>query len=321
MLGLFRRAPAFRLDRTFGCSKLQGVRHRLHQGKFRAVGKALSKCGGIDERTFLIDALAEAEDQPACFEDWVGFDPTSSSALTVRGAHALEWAWHARTFSRSEDVSEQQWEQFADRLSLARASLEHALAIDPGESAAYAYLLRCALGQAWELEETTALYNQARDFEPAPWLATYNYFVFLCQKWFGSHELMFEFARAVSGSAPEGSDVHALVAHAHIERWLYAGAFDNSPDPDNYWRSDDVFEELIDVYKLWVNKTSNSPYELVAANAFLFCFASMSARQVVDVELERIGPFPTYTPWRYLGDPVAVYRELWNGAVARGARL
>ncbi len=316
MLGLFRRTPTFQLDRTFGCTKLSGVRRRLQQGKLGPVAKALHACQSVDEQTFLTDALAEAEGRPDCYDALVRTHSTSASTLVLSGAHALDWAWQARTFGRSEDVTDEQWDQFRERLSLARASLEHALAISPEESAAYAYLLRCALGQEWRLEEASATYQDACRDGQTPWLATYNYFVFLCQKWFGSHDLMFEFARTLSDSVPLGSDAHAIVAHAHIERWLYAAAFDNDTSADDYWRSDDVFEELIDVYKLWADKTTRSPYERTAANAFLFCFASMGATQIVEVELERIGPYPTYTPWRYLGDPVAVYRELWKGAGA-----
>ena len=128
---------------------------------------------------------------------------------------------------------------------------------------------------------------------------------------------MFNFARAHSRSAPAGADVHALVAHAHIERWLYTLAFENNSHADDYWQADDVFDELIHVYKLWVNKTHSSPYEKTAANAFLFCFSSISAKEVMQVELERIGPYPSYTPWRYLGDPVSVYREIWKLAFAK----
>lgn len=125
---------------------------------------------------------------------------------------------------------------------------------------------------------------------------------------------MFEFARKTSQLAPIGSDVHAMVPYAHIERWLYRSAFEHDPQADDYWLQKEVFDELVAVYKRWVNKKHSTPYEKVAANAFLFCFSSLNAREVMRVELERIGRYPSFTPWRYLGDPVAVYREVWKVA-------
>lgn len=316
MLNLLRRKPTFVIDRAFGCAKTHKLKRQFESNRFATTNKALRKCHDIDHRTFLLDVLAEANNRPTHFEQWVQEEPGSALPRLLSGANALEWAWEARTFSRGDDLSDEQWAHFRLRLDLARGELERALAIDPSESAAYAYLLRCALGQEWEIEDATALYQQASNTDASPWLATYNYFVFLCQKWFGSHDLMFNFARAVSAAAPLGSDLHAIVAHAHIERWLFALAFDGDANADDYWLANDVFDELIDVYKLWVDKTESSPYERHAANAFLFCFSSLSAREVVRVELERIGPYPTYTPWRYLGDPVAVYQEIWINAGA-----
>jgi len=74
--------------------------------------------------------------------------------------------------------------------------------------------------------------------------------------------------------------------------------------------SDDVFDELLDSYKRWVNKAASSPYGKVAANAFLFCFSSLSTREIMRVEVERIGPYHDFIPWRYLGDPVEVYDQI-----------
>ncbi|MGI9430137.1 MAG: hypothetical protein ACR2NM_15865 [Bythopirellula sp.] len=309
-----KAAPDPVLDRTFGCAQARSLRKNFEAEKYAALEKQLQSDDDTDQRSFYFDVLAELQDRPPQFDQWIENRPHSADARLASGAQALDWAWQARGYVRSEDVSEHDWEQFNARLAFARAELEAALALDANDPLAFGYLIRYGLGASWSLDQATDAYRQATALEPQAWRPAFNYFTFLCQKWFGSHELMFDFARAVSRSAPEGADVHALVAYAHIERWLYTLAFEDNPQADDYWRGDDVFDELIDVYKLWVNKSYSSPYEKIAANAFLFCFSSLSAKEVMQVELERIGPYPSYTPWRYLGDPVEVYREIWNVA-------
>ncbi len=314
MLKLFaKRPPTPVLDRTFGCEKARSLRTQFRSGKYRSVLRQLQRHPDVDQRSFYIDVLSEAEDRPPRFDEWIEEYPKAAEVRLVSGAQALEWAWQARGYGLGDEVTDEQWEAFHARLAFARRELEEALACDPSDPTAYGYLLRCARGESWQLADATELYRKAtQGGEPLPWLASFQYCTFLCQKWYGSHEQMFEFARAASRSSPAGADVHAMVAYAHIERWLFASAFEENPHADEYWRASEVFDELIDVYKRWVNKAESSPYEKLAANVFLFCFSSLSGREVMRVELERIGPYPSFTPWRYLGDPVAVYREIWK---------
>jgi len=108
------------------------------------------------------------------------------------------------------------------------------LEMGPDNSAAHGYLLRCCLGESVDRQQATDTYRQAMAVEPQVWVATFNYFTFLCQKWFGSHDHMFEFAWTVTSHAPNGADVHAMVAYAHIEQWLYQLAFDEDQNADDY---------------------------------------------------------------------------------------
>ena len=53
-----------------------------------------------------------------------------------------------------------------------------------------------------------------------PWhrIAHEHMLQYRCEKWFGSHEEMFEFARATAERAPDGSLPPRLIAVAHVER-------------------------------------------------------------------------------------------------------
>src|SRR6185436_114566 len=69
--------------------------------------------------------------------------------------------------------------------------------------------------------------------------------VFLCEKWHGSHEEMFDFARSASGQAPDGSRLHALIANAHLERYFYFFHFAKDPQGGAAWFArKEVAEEI-----------------------------------------------------------------------------
>lgn len=297
------------IDRTYGCDDARTLRQQFEKGKFAATELALRSVTG-DKRCFLVNVLADSEDRPPRYDQWVDLHPDSDIARLTSGAQALEWAWQARTYSDGTDIGEEQWAMFYERLAFARNELEATIELAPSDPTAYGYLIRCAIGEEWDLDDVTSVYAKANELQTSPWLASFNYLTYLCKKWYGSHELMFDFARSVSNSNPDGADAHAMVAYAHIERWLYDWAFEENPAADDYWKSDEVFDELLDSYRRWSNKTTRTPWEKVAANAYLFCFSSMGVQEIMEVEINRIGPYPSFTPWRYLGDPCAVYREL-----------
>jgi hypothetical protein len=110
-----KSAPDPVLDRTFGCSEARSLRKNFQAGKFAVVEKQLQRNADTDQRSFYFDVLAELQDRPPQFDQWIENHPQSAQARLASGAHALDWAWQARGYVRSEDVSDSEWEQFHAR--------------------------------------------------------------------------------------------------------------------------------------------------------------------------------------------------------------
>ena len=167
------------LDRSFGCAQARTLRKNFEAGKFTAVEKQLQSSNDLDQRGFYFDVLAEQLDRPAQFDQWIENRPQSATARLASGVHALDWAWQARGYVQSEDVSDHEWEQFHTRLAFAQAELEAALALDAKDPLPFAYLLRCGLGTSWSLDQATDTYRKATALESEAWCPAIHYFTFL----------------------------------------------------------------------------------------------------------------------------------------------
>jgi len=64
-------------------------------------------------------------------------------------------------------------------------------------------------------------YDAGMGRDPAYWPTHRDTLMALAEKWCGSHDLMFAFARDTAEAAPPESGLAALVAAAHVELWLY----------------------------------------------------------------------------------------------------
>jgi hypothetical protein len=127
------------------------------------------------------------------------------------------------------------------------------------------------------------------------------------QEMFGSHEEMFDFARQVSASVPEGSGLHALIPIAHHERWIYALAFDQDAEFANkYFDQPEVRHEIVEAYHRSLGSRAHQTDRATRYQSSFFALALLRAhafRQAL-TELDRLGALIPEFPWVQLGDPV-----------------
>ena len=123
---------------------------------------------------------------------------------------------------------------------------------------------------------------------------------------------MFEFAHVASDKADDGSLLPALIVQAHTERWLYALAFDQDPDADNYFQRQDVRDAILSAYARSLGSPNHeaSPLSHYAANYFAFALVRCGETETARQECERIGRYPTRLPWSYLGAPSDTYEQV-----------
>lgn len=136
--------------------------------------------------------------------------------LMWAGATRVKAAWEIRTGQRARDVGRERFERFHEML---------APALDPLLYAARTSLTPTALDQLqWyglgmqvPREELDQLWERIVALDPHHHAALEGRLQVLCQKWQGSHEEMFAFAREAVRKAPPGDRAHPLIVQAHFE--------------------------------------------------------------------------------------------------------
>jgi len=280
---------------------------QLREGNWQPAATRLKQTRAADDRAYVAGMMMGAAGPWT--EDWLAAEPTRAEPWMMRGLFRIGWAWEARGSGRAEDVAEDAWPEFHARLKLAEEDLQEATARDAKDALPWAYLL--ITGRALEVgvEELRRRYEEARKRAPEAWQVSWLMLEALTEKWSGSHELMFEFARAVSAAAPPGSALHALVAEAHLQRWLYFRMEGDREGELAYYRTPEVQEEL---RRAWASGPGSPTFRagrFAPNQRALFAFAftlggdDASARAVFD-QLDRV----TTEPWQHIGEPMEAFK-------------
>lgn len=134
------------------------------------------------------------KDRIAELERWVSASPGSVAARVALAKAYVNYAWNARGEGFSDTVSDSGWRLFEERLAKAKTILDEASALPSKCPESYVTMQQVAQGQGWDLDEFTALFEQARAFDPAYY---YNYRVlanYLLPKWSGKDGAASKFA-------------------------------------------------------------------------------------------------------------------------------
>ncbi len=193
-----------------------------------------------------------------------------------------------------------------DRLNLAQEDLEKAIELDPRDPTPFAFLIRVAMGLEWDREETQELLEQARELCPEHRLAHRNMLIYLCEKWHGSHEEMFEFARNSANNAKPGSGLHTLVGDAHWHRQQYQALWEERGDYDKYFLNQEVRSELLAAYHGSLASPSyrENAFTLQDRNVFAYCLVQANELGLARREFELIGNHMTEWPWLFMGGSI-----------------
>ena len=313
--GLF----GIRLARPDDDPDVQRLRAVQKNGDCAAIEQFFQSLTDPDEREFFVQELTAWQGRPKFFDQWVASSPDCGDAWLLRGSHGVKWAWEARTGGRAEDVDQNAWQVFFARLKGAWSDLERAAALNPADATPYGEMVRCAVGLQLSMEKVLLCLVAARDRAPEPWEAHLRMLYYLCEKWHGSHEQMFEFARTTSAGVPEGSGLTTLIAIAHTERWLYARHFDHDKDlTAEYWDNSTVRSEILDAYRKSLGSRKYRPSRTSRwhRNFFAFALGKIEARPEAAAEFTQIGNRPTEWPWQSFGDPARVYVSVRDKALA-----
>ena len=295
---------ALTLDPTAGDRRLKTLRGELRTGQWLEVKRHLDSLSDPDERTRLIEVLAEGPGELP-LAGWVAAEPESSLPLLLRARNRIYWAWEARGSGTADTVSASGANAFLDRLELAEDDLEAAAALDPKDPTPHAFGLITARGLGIPLAEARARFARAQGARPDHLLAHQALLVRLCEKWGGSHEAMFAHAREATAQAGPGSRLHALIPMAHAERWLFGYAFDEDESFARYFERPEVIEEIEAAHEACFARGRKQArlVDLELRNHFAFALWLGKRGGKARRELQEIGTHFTQLPWGFLDAP------------------
>jgi hypothetical protein len=258
--------------------------------------------GRWDDRDFYCDILGERSLRQV-LDAWCEHDAGSQVAFLLRGRQAIAWAWEARGKGSSDTVSDEGWNLFHQRLRLAEADLAQAARLDPADPTPYVYMLTTARGLGLGPEAARQRFQAVLDRDPRHFNGNKQMLTTLTEKWGGSHDAMFGFARSAAEASPR-SDLWTLIILAHIERWLYFSFDNDEAGAERYLRSDAARREAIDAHARWTSlpgqgKDPPRKSRIYAHNIAAFWFYLTQDRERLQAELAVIGEAASEYPWLY----------------------
>jgi hypothetical protein len=316
---LFPSLAGVRLAKPDDDPAVQRLRAAQKTGDSATVERFFASLTEPDDREFYVQELTTWPGRPKFFDQWVSASPNCADAWLLRGSHGVQWAWEARTGGRAENVDQNAWQVFFARLQAAWSDLGQSARLNPLDATPHGEMIRCAVGLQLPLDKALPCLAAARERAPEPWEAHLRMLYYLCEKWHGSHEEMFDFARKTSADAFDGSGLPTLIAVAHTERWLYAKDFDRDKElAAEYWCDPRVRSEILDAYRksLGSRKHRSSRTSRWHRNFFAFALGKIKAGPEAAVEFQHIGNRPTEWPWHMFGDPARVFVSVRDKALA-----
>ncbi|QJT03530.1 hypothetical protein G9272_27295 [Streptomyces asoensis] len=224
-------------------------------------------------------------------------DPLPRTLLAERYVYI---GWDIRSGARAQDVSRDQFTQFHDWLRRAEQLLIEICAEHPSYAPAWTARLMTARGLQLGQAEARRRYDRLSAHHPHHYRAQVQLLQQLCPKWSGSWEAAHGFARECATAAPDGSNSGALVALAHIERWLDL----DSGEDAAYMRGLPVRDDLRNAAQVSVLHPAHRPdwNSIGAHNAFAFAFSLGNHWEYAAPHFAFLGDRASESPWHYVPD-------------------
>ena len=311
LLGLISRmlTAGFETDPTFGDQTLQFARDRLDEGDYQPARECLAAAKkGHWNRDHVFSVLATGSDvSMQALDDWTDRHPGEADGWTFKGHNAVRWAWEARTGAMAEHVGKDQWASFFQRLEYANQYLEQAIDLAPRDAMPYACMLFADRGLQRDEDETLKHFGKAYRRDPSSKLAHDGMHGYLQQKWFGSHDKMFRFAKS---RAKDNPVFNGLIAVSHVEMWLYLEDFDKDYDTAaKYFERGDVAGEIQQSFDRFLRAADAEPQHMSYYNCFAWCLWRIKDGQRLQRALHVIGDNTTDLPWCYQLIPAKAFKS------------
>jgi len=285
------------------------LKRALAAGNAERVTAILQGARTPEMRCLMLAKLANESGRSSFLDKWVQGAPDSAEAHLVSGANYLGYAWEARGSGKGSEVTDDAGRLFIQRAATGAEHLKCAAQLAPVDPAPWVMLLAMARAEEITPEEVIARLDEAVRRSLHSVCAYRHAMWFFSQKWFGSHEEMFEIVERGVATAPPGHDMHALVADAHFQVWFYRKHFENDAHAERYFMQPAVYDSIVRHYRLWKQAADPRRNEEYACSATTFGFALYNIGEMKDAlaELDSLKGNPVGPVFEFMIFDAAAY--------------
>ncbi|MFD7513609.1 hypothetical protein ACFV85_02205 [Streptomyces niveus] len=269
-----------------------------------------------ERRGGYVPRLAEsALHSPGWLDAWLAESPRDPDAVLVKAEHCVQQAWEIRTGARASSVSRDQFQAFFALLDDAVPVIGAAAELNPTDPVPWQVALTHARGSQAPREVFDAYWAEATARAPHHYGCHVSAMQYLCDKWYGSHGEMFDFAERAAEEALPGSKLHALPLLAAVEYDVVADGGNGGAgiERSRIHAALKRAQQLSDAYP------QGDP-EVAGVRNHLALMLVLADRHGEALEQFRaVGSHATQYPWAYLGDARGEFLDFRTGVRMRVA--
>jgi hypothetical protein len=270
--------------------------------------------GEWENRGAWVPRLATAAlHNPGWLDDWTAASPDDPDAALLRAAVSLKHAWAVRTGARAKDVPQDQFQAFFALLDDAVPVISAAAEANPADPVPWQLALEHATGSQSPREVFDAYWAEAVERAPHHYGCHLAAMQYLCEKWHGSHEEMFDFAERAARGALPGSKLHALPLLAAVEYDVLAevvGGDDARHSRISRLRVRSAIERALTL----VGTYEPGDPEVADVRNHLALMLLLARRPEESLaQFSAVGTHATEYPWAYFGAPREQFLEFRAG--------
>lgn len=299
------------IDDDFGDPGPFAYASALRAGDWKAARAALAGMTPASRGLALGSNHVQTDPPVDTAERWVAEAPDDGVGHLVLGALHIRWAWEVRGSGYASTVRDDAWDVFFARLQRAESELLTAARLMPTSVEPWNELIWSGIGLQIPLEELAARYDEGQKRDPFNGPLSFSALQMLCEKWHGSHEKMFAFARMVASEAPDGSPAIGVLPMAFLEYVLSRAREVPLDQACSEMSGPEVRRELLAAAERSIFHPSfvEDVNGLGTANAFMVAFYQGEHDHETQRVLDLLRGRYCSSPFDYFGDPGRMCRK------------
>ncbi|GIE30505.1 hypothetical protein Ait01nite_035500 [Actinoplanes italicus] len=305
--------PEFDTERAILDLPLWNARRDARRGDWTAARAVIEEAGDDWElRARRIGSLSRLTDTDrGWFDSWQAAAPSDPIAVQVLAETLSHQASSARGGATADKTSTEQFRGFFTLSAAAADACDLAMKLaGPNDPNPWVTRLGTMFTGA-STAEFDGVLEEGRRRDPFHFGLHGSALAWRCEKWFGSHDLMFATARDVAGAAPEGASAVLLPLLAHYEYVLREFNWGEEKDEDKalaechrYFQRPEVEAEIDGWIAKWRAGTPNPANAQTLRQWIALFYCLVDRRKASRAVFEELGPYV---------DPALAWSRVFGG--------